>query len=120
ALHAVRPTRFFGVPRIYEKLLAAVHRAIEESPQRDQLRQALLSEVERVRAAQAGNPLPETVADDTDREILRPLAALTGLDQAHFVAVAGAPSSLEMLEEVTALGIPINEFYGSSEVSIVM
>jgi long-subunit acyl-CoA synthetase (AMP-forming) len=120
ALHAVRPTRFFGVPRIYEKLLAAVHRAMEESPQRDQLRQALLSEVEHLRATRAGKPLPEAVADDTDREILRPLAALTGLDQAHFVAVAGAPSSLEMLEEVTALGIPINEFYGSSEVSIVM
>ncbi|MDT4913832.1 MAG: long-chain acyl-CoA synthetase [Pseudonocardiales bacterium] len=119
ALRAVRPTRFFGVPRIYEKMLAGVHRAIEESPAREQLGRALRSRVAYVRAQQADRPLPDAAADRADREALRPLAALTGLDQAHFVAVAGAPSSLEMLEEATALGIPVNEFYGSSEVSIV-
>jgi long-chain acyl-CoA synthetase len=120
ALHAVRPTRFFGVPRIYEKLLAAVHRAIEESPDRDRLDRALRSRIERVRAEQAGGPIPDAAADAGDRELLRPLAELTGLEAAHFVAVAGAPSSREMLEEATALGIPINEFYGSSEVTIVL
>ncbi|MCW2644943.1 MAG: long-chain fatty acid--CoA ligase [Pseudonocardiales bacterium] len=119
ALQAVRPTRFFGVPRIYEKLLAGVHRAIEESPQPDQPRAALRSRVDYVRAQQAGDHLPDEAADYANRETLRPFAELTGLDQAHFVAVAGAPSSLEMLEEATALGIPVNEFYGSSEVSIV-
>ncbi|MCU1658538.1 MAG: AMP-dependent synthetase [Pseudonocardiales bacterium] len=119
ALNAVRPTRFFGVPRIYEKLLAAVHRAIEESPQRDELRRALLSRIDHVRAEQAGEPLADAATDERDREILRPFAALIGLDRAHFVAVAGAPSSLDVLVEATALGIPINEFYGSSEVIIV-
>ena len=119
ALQAVRPTRFFGVPRIYERLLAAVHQAIKQSPDSAQLGQALQSRVAYVRAEQAGTPRPDTAADQTDRALLRPLATLTGLDQAHFVAVAGAPSTLEVLEEITALGIPVNEFYGSSEVIIV-
>jgi long-subunit acyl-CoA synthetase (AMP-forming) len=119
ALQAVRPTRFFGVPRIYEKLLAGVHRAIETSPVRDQAREALCRRLDRVRAEQAGDPVPTEDLDDADLATLQPFAALTGLDQAHFVAVAGAPSSLDVLEETTALGIPVNEFYGSSEVSIV-
>jgi long-chain acyl-CoA synthetase len=119
ALQTVRPTRFFGVPRIYEKLLAGVHRAIVTSPDREQARMALSRRLERIRAEQAGDPVPSDDADDADRATLRPFAALTGLDRAHFVAVAGAPSSLDVLEEATALGIRVNEFYGSSEVSIV-
>ncbi len=118
ALREVRPTRFFGVPRIYEKALAGLHRAIAESPERDRLRAALAARIARVRAEQAGDPVPAG-DDESDRQALKPLAALTGLDRARFLAVAGAPSSLEMLEELTAFGLPVNEFYGSSEVGIV-
>ena len=68
--------------------------------------------------AASSDPIPG--ADDrSDRDLLRPVAALTGLEQAHFLAVAGAPSSSEMLAELTAFGLPINEFYGSSETIIV-
>ncbi|HEX4249317.1 MAG TPA: AMP-binding protein, partial [Pseudonocardia sp.] len=107
ALLAVRPTRFFGVPRIYEKMLTSVHGAISDSPDRDQVRAALAARVTEIRG---GAPAGAEHAD-----LLRPYAELTGLDQAHFVAVAGAPSSPEMLEELTAIGLPINEFYGCSE-----
>jgi long-chain acyl-CoA synthetase len=118
ALRVVRPTRFFGVPRIYEKLLAGVHHYIGESPHGDALRDALAARLARVRAEQAGAPIPPG-DDAADLETLRPLAELTGLDQATFLVVAGAPSTLEVLEEITAIGLPINEFYGSSEVTIV-
>ena len=37
ALREVRPTRFFGVPRIWEKLLAGVHRALGEQAQHDEV-----------------------------------------------------------------------------------
>ena len=68
----------------------------------------------------AANSDPVPGADDrSDRDLPRPLAALTGLEQAHFLAVAGAPSSPEMLAELTAFGLPINEFYGSSETIVV-
>jgi long-subunit acyl-CoA synthetase (AMP-forming) len=121
ALRAVRPTRFFGVPRIYEKLLASLHRAIAESADRDRLRAALSTRLAQVRSEQSllgAGQVPKH-GDRDAAEALRPLAQLTGLDQAHFLAVAGAPSSLGMLEELTAFGLPINEFYGSSETIIV-
>ncbi|MEV4421807.1 AMP-dependent synthetase/ligase [Patulibacter sp. NPDC049589] len=117
-LQQVRPTRFFGVPRIFEKLLAGVHRHVAESPDRDAYRAALARRVARVRAEQAGTP-PPAGDDEADRAVLRPLAALTGLEQARFVAVATAPSSPEMLEELTAIGLPVNEFYGASEAIII-
>jgi long-chain acyl-CoA synthetase len=128
ALREVRPTRFFGVPRIYEKLLAGLHQAVAASPERDRLRASLAARLARVQDQQAGwavgaaaaDPGARLESDDrADRELLRPLAALTGLEQAHFLAVAGAPSSPEMLAELTAFGLPINEFYGSSETIIV-
>jgi long-subunit acyl-CoA synthetase (AMP-forming) len=118
ALQAVRPTRFFGVPRVYEKLLAGLHRHISASPDGDALRSALAARLERVRAEQRGTTLPPG-DDAADLASLRPLAELTGLDQATFLVVAGAPSTLGVLEELTAIGLPINEFYGSSEVTIV-
>jgi long-subunit acyl-CoA synthetase (AMP-forming) len=135
ALRAVRPTRFFGVPRIYEKLLAGLHRAITESDDRERLRAALAirlahvrAEQERFRAgggadkgaAEPGQDTDDRAGDDREAaELLRPYAEMTGLDQARFLAVAGAPSSPAMLEEVTAFGLPINEFYGSSETIII-
>jgi long-subunit acyl-CoA synthetase (AMP-forming) len=118
ALRAVRPTRFFGVPRIYEKQLAGLRVALAGSEDRDALSAAWSARMKRVRAGEVG-ARPADGQDAADWERLRPLAALTGLEQAHFLAVAGAPSSRDMLEELTALGLPINEFYGSSETIII-
>ncbi|WP_026911343.1 AMP-dependent synthetase/ligase [Patulibacter minatonensis] len=119
ALHAVRPTRFFGVPRIYEKLVAAVHRHVAESPDRDALRAALGRRLEVVRAEQRGDAVDGGPQDAVDLETLRPLASLTGLERTRFTAVATAPSSPDMLEELAAIGLPVNEFYGASEAIII-
>jgi long-chain acyl-CoA synthetase len=126
ALREIRPTRFFGVPRIYEKLLAGLHQAVASAPERDLLQAALADRLTRVQAQQAewadaaaASGTGAAADDRSSLERLRPLTALTGLEQAHFLAVAGAPSSPEMLAELTAFGLPINEFYGSSETIIV-
>ncbi len=118
ALREVRPTRYFGVPRFYEKLLAGLRRHVETAPDGELLRKAWDARIAAVRAEQAGQAPPPGDAG-ADLATLRPLTELTGLDQAKFLVVAGAPSTLEVLEEVTALGLPVNEFYGSSEVIIV-
>ena len=113
ALTQVRPTRFFGVPRIYEKTLGSLHRLMSASPDSTELEAELASRLVRVRA---GSPARE---DERSPDILAPLREATGLDQAHFLAVAGAPSSLDVLEELTAFGFPINELYGASEIIVV-
>lgn len=122
ALREVRPTRFFGVPRIYEKVLGGLHAAISAAPEREGLRAELRARVARVRD---GNPATadgdhiDDPAASTGHDPLRPFVEATGLDQAHFLAVAGAPSTLDVLEELAAFGLPINEFYGASEMIVV-
>jgi long-subunit acyl-CoA synthetase (AMP-forming) len=94
-----------------------VHRFASESDDAAALEAAWQRRLALVRDGKGWMAVDDDDAKDLDT--LKPLAALTGLDNAHFLAVAGAPSSLSMLEEITALGIPINEFYGSSEANIV-
>ncbi len=117
ALRQVRPTRYFGVPRFFEKLLAGLRRYVAESPDGARLQAAWDARAAWIRAEQAGEtPPPGDDSDDTaNRETVRALAELTGLDQVRFLVVGGAPSTLEVLEDVTALGLPVCEFYGSSE-----
>lgn len=117
ALRDVRPTRFFGVPRGYEKILGGLHAAIAASPERDRLRGELETRLAQVRATQRGGS--DLQRSPARPDLLRPLVEATGLAEAHFLAVAGAPSSLDVLEELTAFGLPINEFYGSSEVIVI-
>jgi long-subunit acyl-CoA synthetase (AMP-forming) len=117
ALRQIRPTRYFAVPRFYEKLLAGLRRHVVEAGDSTALRGAWDARVARVRAEQSGAPVPPG-DDAADRETLRPVVEMTGLDQARFLVVATAPSTLEVLEEITALGLPINEFFGASEMII--
>jgi acyl-CoA synthetase (AMP-forming)/AMP-acid ligase II len=120
ALRAVRPTRFFGVPRIWEKLLAGVYRALSETidPERaNAMRAALERGIARVRADQPGELLsPELeAAARPDAELLAGILAMLGLDRAEWLGVAGAPAGAETLEAFHALGLPVNELYGMSE-----
>jgi long-chain acyl-CoA synthetase len=120
ALRHVRPTRFFGVPRIWEKLLAAVHRAIDETLDPElavDTRAALTRSIARVRADQAGTELPDELraTREPDERALATLAQMIGLDQAEWACVAGAPPGRDMLEELHAIGVQVNELYGMSE-----
>jgi long-chain acyl-CoA synthetase len=120
ALRTVRPTRFFGVPRIWEKLLAGVHRALGEAIEPEQatvIRAAWERAIERVEAEQAhAVPEPQLPADAA---ALAPLPGMLGLDAAEWLGVAGAPAGRDTLVALHALGLPVNELYGMSETIIV-
>src|SRR5207302_5294843 len=77
ALRAVRPTRFFGVPRIWEKLLAGIHHVIGafEPERAAAVRGALENSVARVRAEQTGAEVPPELAAsrEADEALLAPL-----------------------------------------------
>lgn len=115
ALTRIRPTRFFGVPRMFEKVEVAMHELIARAdPARAAaLRAAWEAGIVRVRAEQAGEPMPATSPEDA--ALQAELRAATGLEQAEWLGAAGAPVARELAERFHAVGLRVNELWGMSE-----
>ena len=119
-LPQVKPTWFFAVPRIWEKLKAAIESQLHQLPdgQREPALQGLEAAIKKVRLEQAGEPVPEQLAagvDQADEQLFSMLRAKLGLDEAVAVNVGAAPTPLEVLEFFHAIGIPVGELWGMSE-----
>jgi long-subunit acyl-CoA synthetase (AMP-forming) len=112
ALAGSRPTRLFGVPRIYEKLRAAVLGMTEADPQ-GTMAAAIDAGLTRARAQQAGEESP-AVAQEHE-QVLAGLRAKLGLDQVEWTGVAAAPTPYAVLEFFHAIGVPVAELWGMSE-----
>jgi long-subunit acyl-CoA synthetase (AMP-forming) len=112
AIVGTRPTRFFGVPRIYEKLGAAATAAIEAAGS-GALREALDAGLTRVRAEQSGETPP--VLSDEQGARLRSVREQLGLDRVEWAGVAAAPSPYAVLEFFHAIGVRVAELWGMSE-----
>jgi long-chain acyl-CoA synthetase len=119
-LPQVRPTWFFAVPRIWEKLKAGLEAMQAAQPEEQQrpVKEALAAAIERVRLMQRGDPVPpelEAKVAKADAELFSKLREMLGLDQAVAVNVGAAPTPLEVLEFFNALGIELAELWGMSE-----
>jgi long-chain acyl-CoA synthetase len=119
-LPQVRPTWFFAVPRIWEKLKAGLEamQAGQPEAQRGPAREALAAATERVRLRQRGEPVPEPLeaaVARADEQMFAKLREMLGLDQAIAVNVGAAPTPVEVLEFFHALGIELAELWGMSE-----
>jgi long-subunit acyl-CoA synthetase (AMP-forming) len=116
ALPEVRPTHFFGVPRVWEKLQAAVENAIEAAPplRRRALAWARRRGLEAARRRERGER-PGAAFALADRLVLRKVRARLGLDRAPYCASAAAPISRSTLDFFFSLGLPVFEIYGLSE-----
>jgi long-subunit acyl-CoA synthetase (AMP-forming) len=119
-LPQVRPTWFFAVPRIWEKLKAGLEtmQAAQPEEQRAPMQGALRASIERVRLKQRGEPVPEeleTAFEQADEQMFSKLRAMLGLDQAIAVNVGAAPTPVEVLEFFHAVGIELAELWGMSE-----
>jgi long-subunit acyl-CoA synthetase (AMP-forming) len=114
AIVETRPTRFFGVPRTYEKLAERAKAVIGGDPE---LQAALAAGTERVRAEQAGRTLDPEQRQRAAKayDVLAPVREFLGLDQAEWIAVAAAPSSYEVLEFHHSLGLKLAELWGMTE-----
>jgi long-subunit acyl-CoA synthetase (AMP-forming) len=119
-LPQVRPSWFFAVPRIWEKLKAGLEGMLAAQPeeQRKPVEEALGAAIERVRLRQRGEPVPEELEQKVkhaDEQMFSGLRKMLGLDEALSVNAGAAPTPVEVIEFFHALGIPLAELWGMSE-----
>ena len=119
-LPEVRPSWFFAVPRIWEKLKAGLEAMVAGQPeeQREKTEAALRDALEKVRLEQSGQEVPADLAErvgEADREIFAGLRSMLGLDQVKAIHVGAAPTPVEVLKFFHAIGLPLAELWGMSE-----
>jgi long-subunit acyl-CoA synthetase (AMP-forming) len=119
-LPEVRPSWFFAVPRIWEKLKAGLETMIAGQPeeQRTRTQAAIADAVRKVRAEQRGEDVPEELARavaEADAEIFSGMRTMLGLDKVEAINVGAAPTPVEVLEFFHAIGLPLAELWGMSE-----
>jgi long-chain acyl-CoA synthetase len=119
-LPEVRPSWFFAVPRIWEKLKAGLETMAAALPdeQSEAMAAAIAAGVEKVRLEQRGEDVPAALAEQVakaDTEIFAGLRETLGLDQVEAINVGAAPTPVEVLEFFHAIGLPLAELWGMSE-----
>jgi long-chain acyl-CoA synthetase len=120
-LPEVHPTWFFAVPRIWEKLKAALEAGVaaeQDDAKRHATEWALEVGLKKVRLEQAGEEIPEELAQEyakADELVLSKVRARLGLDEIESVNVGAAPTPREVIEFFHAIGIPLAELWGMSE-----
>ena len=120
-LPEVRPSWFFAVPRIWEKLKAGLEAMVEgeqDAERKRALKWAIDVGHKKVRLEQAGKAVPDELAQEyakADEMVLSKLREQLGLDRLEAVYVGAAPTPLSVLEFFHAIGVPVAELWGLSE-----
>jgi long-chain acyl-CoA synthetase len=119
-LPEVRPSWFFAVPRIWEKLKSGLEVMVAGQPdeQREKTEAAVHDATEKVRLEQRGEEVPADLAarvQQADDEIFSGLRKMLGLDEVKAIHVGAAPTPVEVLEFFHAIGLPLAELWGMSE-----
>ena len=120
-----RPTRWGAVPRVWEKLKAALEAGIAADPDEGRhaaMQRAIELGIRKVRAEQAGEPVSAEMLDayaQAEERVFAPMRAKLGLDRCTSYVTGAAPSPLELFEFFAAIGIPICEVWGMSELTSV-
>jgi long-chain acyl-CoA synthetase len=120
-LPEVKPTWFFAVPRIWEKLKAGLEGMLEgldDEQQRSAVQNALDVSLRRVKAIQAGEEVPDDLEQqwkEADEQVLGGVREMLGLGDIEACNVGAAPTPPEVIEFFHALGIPLAELWGMSE-----
>ena len=97
----VRPAWFFAVPRIFEKLKAAIESGADER---------LAGVISRGLAG---------ALEEGDEAVLAGLHEKLGLDRIQALNVGAAPTPPEVIEFFHAIGLPLGELWGMSETTAI-
>ncbi|KAH8410205.1 hypothetical protein KR009_008322 [Drosophila setifemur] len=114
-----RPTKMFGVPRVFEKLqerlVAAEAKARPYS--RLLLTQARAAVAEHQTILMSGKTPSIYVSTKywLASRLVKPIRQMLGLDQCRYFLTGGAPTSDEMKQFFLGLDMPLGECYGMSE-----
>jgi long-chain acyl-CoA synthetase len=120
----VKPTIWGGVPRIWEKLKAALEAGFAAEPdaqRREAVAAALDVGLERARAKQAGE-VPAELEERwqaADEAVFSKIRARLGLDECKWFGVGAAPTPPEVLLFFDAIGIEVLEVWGMSETTVI-
>lgn len=120
AVSETHPTWFMGVPRIWEKLRAALLARFKAEPADRQvaIEAAIDIAVIKLRVEERGerfDPEMEDVWRRADEQIFAPLRGELGLDRVELLMTGAAPIAPIVHEFFLSLGVPLAEGYGMSE-----
>jgi long-chain acyl-CoA synthetase len=120
-LRDCRPTVFFAVPRVWEKFREAVTAKLAEAPALKKLvvdryvglGKHVAAEHRTMDEAPVWEKLPYRALD---RVVGAKIRHELGLDQAHVLITAAAPIHPDLIRWFHAIGLPVVELYGQTEV----
>jgi long-chain acyl-CoA synthetase len=121
-LREVRPTAFFGVPRVWEKFMAKAQAGLESQPRaRRRIVAWARGAASRYHSEVMAHRQPSLALAAqyalAQRLVFQKLKARIGFDRTHIFATSAAPIAKEVLEFFASLDIVIAEVYGQSEVT---
>ncbi|WP_030507260.1 AMP-dependent synthetase/ligase [Microbispora rosea] len=119
-LGQVRPVLFFGVPRVWEKMMARLQALLATQPpeQQENVRAAMAAGLAYVEGQQHGHTVTPEVREAYERAdaaLLSVVRSLIGLDQARWCATAAAPMPVEVQRFFAGLGLKVIDVYGMTE-----
>ncbi|MEW6432173.1 MAG: long-chain fatty acid--CoA ligase [Myxococcota bacterium] len=121
-LREVRPTVFFGVPRVWEKFMAKAQAGLESQPKARRkvvawARDVALRYHHDVMAHRQPPLAVQAQYALAQRLVFQKLKQRIGFERTHVFATSAAPIAREVLEFFASLDIVIAEVYGQSEVT---
>jgi long-chain acyl-CoA synthetase len=119
-LREIRPTQFFGPPRVWEKFYSAITLNVAEATPFKRLcyRVGIGLSLRHARLALARRPASPGLRVASwlaRRTVCWKLRQHLGLDRVRFAFTGAAPISPELIYFFHALGIPLREIYGQTE-----
>jgi long-subunit acyl-CoA synthetase (AMP-forming) len=117
----VRPTAFFGVPRVWEKIRAGIQALLaaeQDEGKRAAVARAMDAGRRYVHSCQYGQATPPELAAQfraADEQVLGPIRGLLGLGEAVSVFSAAAPLPPDVAAFFAGLGMKILDVYGMTE-----
>ena len=117
----VRPTAFFGVPRVWEKFQAGITALLGADPdeaKRAAVAAAMETGLKYVRSCQFGQQTPELLAAmfrDAEQSVLAPIRQLLGMGEVEVAITAAAPLPPDVGDFFAGLGLRLLDVYGMTE-----